>query len=118
MRFVKYLFLAVLGLVLFVVALANRDIVTLRLVPDDFASILGFSGQATLPLFVVIFAALVGGILIGLVWEWIREYGYRAHGARKEREAAELKRDLNRISGARGQNREEDEVLALLNKAG
>lgn len=112
MRYLRYLFLGVVGLILFALALANRDIVILRLVTDDVAGILDIPNKIALPLFVVIFAALVGGIVVGLVWEWFREHQYRASAARKGREAEALKRDLNRLApGAKGSG---DDVLALL----
>lgn len=113
MRYLKYLFLAVLGLVLFALAMANRGPVTIRLLPDDMAGMANFPHAVTLPIFAVIFAALVAGILVGLVWEWFREYQFRAEAARKGREAEALKRDLDRLAGssARGAG---DDVLAIL----
>jgi len=115
MRFVKYLFLAVLGLILFILALANRDIVTLRLVSDDVAGVLDLPNRVNLPLFAVIFAALVAGILVGLVWEWFREHQYRAESARRQRETEALRRDLSRLAPTH-EDGSADEVLTLLEK--
>ena len=113
MRYLKYLFLAVLGAILVAIAVANREVVTLRLVTDDTAAFLGLPYRIELPLFVVIFAALVAGILVGLVWEWFREYQYRAEASRKRRDAESLKRDLGKLRGA-SSDAATDDVLALL----
>ena len=113
-RYLKFLFLAVLGLILFVLALANRDMVVLRVVTDDAARVLGIPNQVSLPLFAVILAALVAGIIVGLVWEWFREHQYRAEASRKRREAEALKRDLNQIKGPGKTGTGADDVLALL----
>lgn len=112
MRYLKTGFLALLGIVLFALALANRDMVTLRLLTDDAAELVGIQNQISLPLFVVIFAALVAGILVGLVWEWFREYQYRAEASRKAREADALRRDLAQLAPEKG--KPGDDVLALL----
>lgn len=112
MRYLKYAFLTLLGLVLFALALANREPVVLRLMTDDMAAFVGMGNQISVPLFLVILGALVTGIVVGLVWEWFREHQYRAEASRKAREAEALKRDLSRLQGP-GADRG-DEVLALL----
>lgn len=113
MRYLRYAFLTILGLVLFVLAISNREFVTLRMLPDDSAALLGMPNQLELPLFIVILAALVGGILVGLVLEWFREHHIRAEAARRGREAASLKRDL---AAVRKENtpKADDDVLAIL----
>jgi uncharacterized integral membrane protein len=115
MRYIRYAFLAALGLVLISVALANRGFVTLNLLPDALADLLGLNQSISLPLFVVIFAGIVAGLLIGFVWEWFREHKYRAEKARTERELQRTKRDLRRLKGKQDEGK--DEVLVLLDEA-
>lgn len=112
MRYVKYLFLAVVGLLLITVALANRDVVTLRLVPEELAGILQVSGSVSLPLFLVIFLGIIVGLLIGFVWEWLREYGQRRELARKTRELHKLEREVKVLKAKTGDGT--DDVLALV----
>jgi len=114
MRYIKYLFLAVIGIALITVALANRGFVTLRLMPEGLGNLFGFTGQIQLPLFIVIFSGIVVGLLIGFVWEWLREHKHRATAARKAREVGQLNREVSRLKEAPGQ---QDDVLALLEKA-
>lgn len=111
-RYLRYLFLAALAVVLVSIALANRDPVTLRLMTDDVARLLGVPNAATLPLFLVIFAGIVGGILIGFVWEWLREHKHRAEAARQLREREQLQREVDRLQKKSGEVK--DDVLALL----
>ncbi len=112
MRYLRYLFLGVLGVVLVTVAVANRNPVTLNLLPPDVAALTGFSWSVTLPLFLVVFAALVVGILLGFVWEWLREHRHRAEADYQRRQSARLEREVKALrTPAPGS---QDEVLALL----
>lgn len=113
-RYLRYVFLAVLAVVLMTVALANRDLVTLSALPEGLATLLGLGWQIEVPLFIVIFASIAAGLLIGFVWEWLREYKHRRVASTKTREAARLERELAAMRDAKGQP--EDDVLALLDK--
>ncbi|MEE4348420.1 MAG: LapA family protein [Paracoccaceae bacterium] len=115
MRYIRYAFLASLAIVLIVVATANREYVTLHLLPDTVEGLIGFSAEITLPLFVVIFGGIIAGVLIGFIWEWLREHKHRAEAARRTREVESLERELRREK--RLKNQDQDEVLALLDEA-
>ncbi len=115
MSYIRYAFLACLAIILIVVAAANRDMVTLTLLPDTLSGLIGFTAQITLPLFVVILGGVIAGILIGFVWEWLREHKHRAEAARRTREVEALERELRREK--RLKNQDKDEVLALLDEA-
>ena len=115
-RALRYLFLAVLGLVLLVVAFANRAPVGLKLLPDDMALFLGLTNTVEIPLFLVIFGGILAGLLIGFVWEWLREARHRAEAARARKEAAVLSREVSRLRDKASEPK--DEVLALLEGKG
>ncbi|ETX30195.1 lipopolysaccharide assembly protein LapA domain-containing protein [Roseivivax isoporae] len=114
MRYIRYVFLALLAIVLVSVALANLDPVTLQLLPEDMAILFGVQWRGDLPLFLVIFAGIVAGLLIGFVWEWLREHKHRAEARRRSEEARRLERELKRTKAQRDQGK--DEVLALLDE--
>ena len=116
MRYIRYAFLGALAVVLISVAMANRAPVELRLLPDELATPLGLAWSMEIPLFLVIFAAIVAGLFIGFVWEWLREHKHRAEVSRKKGEVRQLEREVSRLKGS-GKSKEEDEVLALLDKA-
>ncbi|WP_099826299.1 LapA family protein [Oceaniglobus indicus] len=111
MRYLRYAVLIVLMVILVVVALANREIVTLQLIPADVGAYLGWHRSVSLPLFMVILLSVAFGVLVGFVWEWLREHKYRAEAARKRREAEALKSEVSRMKSPSGRG---DDVLALL----
>ena len=112
MRYVRYVFMAVVGLSLILVALANRGMVTIKLLPEELAAYLGQPLSYDLPLFVVIFGGIILGLLIGFVWEWLREHKHRADGRLQKREKEKLEREVKGLK--RKSNEGKDEVLALL----
>jgi len=91
MTYLRYALLAIVLVLAVTVALANRAPVTLALWPDSVTSVLGFGYAVTLPLFVVVVGALGLGLLLGLIWEWLRERGIRAEAARTRRELEQLR---------------------------
>ncbi|CUH68277.1 putative integral membrane protein [Thalassovita gelatinovora] len=117
MRYIRYAFLACLGIALVSIALANRGDVSLALLPETLADLTGLSYRIELPLFVVIFGGIIAGLLIGFVWEWMREYKHRAEASRKSREVHDLERQLKREKRRADSAENKDEVLALLDEA-
>jgi lipopolysaccharide assembly protein A len=113
-RMFRLVFLGATALILLVLALANRAPVEVRLLPPDLAALTGLTWATNLPLFLVIFAGIVLGIVIGFVWEWFREHGHRASASQKAREVARLERELAVLRDATSVPG--DEVLALLEK--
>ena len=111
-RFIRYLFLALLAIGLLTVAIANRDPVTLQALPQDMGLFLGLSWSLQLPLFLVMFGGIGVGLLIGFFWEWARESKHRATASTKAREVARLEREVTKLRSV--QAGPEDEVLALL----
>ena len=112
MRFLRFLFLSVVALGLVILALANRALVNVQLVPEELAVLLPFANSFELPLFLVIFGAIVAGLLIGFVWEHFREHHIRAEAARKKREVNKLEREVKGLREKSGEGK--DDVLALL----
>lgn len=114
-RYLRLILLALLGLSLLTVALANRAVVPVRLLPEDLAALTGLTWTMDLPLFLIIFGGIIAGVLIGFVWEWFREHGHRATASQKSREVARLERELAVLKDSTSVP-PKDEVLALLEK--
>lgn len=112
MRYIRYAFLAILAVVLVSVALANRESVTLTLLPEGLERMAQMNLSVQLPLFVVILAGIIAGLLIGFVWEWLREHKHRSRARQNAREAGKLEREVKRLKGEK--NKGKDEVLALI----
>jgi lipopolysaccharide assembly protein A len=112
MRSLRFVFWALVAVVLIVIGMANRGVVTLRLLPDGLTGLAGLSPGIDLPLFVVIFLGIALGLLIGFVWEWLREAQLRATARARHREVEALKSEVGRLKSQA--NVGKDEVLALL----
>lgn len=115
MRYIRYASIAIFAIALVLIALANRAPVTLRVLPDEMAGLAALNPTYEMPLFLVIFIGILGGLIVGFVWEWIREAGERSAAARQARELASLRAELKRLKGEEHQGK--DEVLALLEQA-
>ncbi|TQM93121.1 lipopolysaccharide assembly protein LapA domain-containing protein [Roseinatronobacter monicus] len=113
MAYLRYGFAALVALVFVTIALANRSIVTVKLLPDTLASLTGIDVSVSLPLFILLGLGITIGLLLGFVWEWFREYGYRAEAARLRRESEEMRSELKRVEKVAPQTRKDD-VLALV----
>lgn len=112
MRTVKILLLALILIAIVVLAVANRGDVTLNLLPEGMDRVMPLSIQ--LPLFVVILGAVVVGMAVGYLFEWLREHKHRRRASQKSQEAVRLNREVERLRRETG--RPEDDVLALLGR--
>lgn len=115
MRYVRYLCIAIFALAIVSVALANRAIVSLQILPAEVSGWFAANPTINMPLFLVILGSVVVGLLVGFVWEWIREHGQRADAAKQAREMRKLEREVARLKEEKHQGK--DEVLALLDEA-
>mgnify|MGYP000557259610 CR=1 FL=1 len=115
MRYLRYAFLAALGIVLISVSLANVQSVELKLMPDALAELLGFNLSASLPLFLVVLGGVAAGLVIGFLWEWLREHKHRRDATVKKTEVRKLEREVKKLK--KKQNEGKDDVLALLDEA-
>lgn len=111
-RLFRVLIWAAVGLLLLLVAMANRQPVSVQALPQDIAAFFGVSWAASVPLYLVLFGGIVVGLLIGFVWEWMREHKHRVVASTKGRDVARLERELAGLRDAKGQP--QDDVLALL----
>lgn len=109
---IRYGFWAIVALVLIIVGLANRDVATVHAMPPAMADMLGMSPTATLPMFMIIFISIAVGLLIGFLWEWLREHRFRAEGRKQAREADRLRREVDQLKTQHEGH--QDDVLAVL----
>jgi lipopolysaccharide assembly protein A len=109
MRFIKWTLLVIILVAIVLLAVANREIVTVDLLPPALAPILPWSVE--MPLFLVSLISIGVGLVLGYILEWLREHRYRRRAAEKAREAERLSREVNRLKQT---NRPEDDVLALI----
>jgi ABC-type transport system involved in cytochrome c biogenesis permease subunit len=112
MRFVTYLVLALIAIVLVVVGFANRSVVSLTLLPADLVPFTKYNFSIDVPLYAVVFGGIAVGILLGFFWEWMREHKQRSEALAQRRERAMLAKEVEKLKSDRNEGK--DEVLALL----
>lgn len=113
LRYLRYLFLVLIGIALVFLAFANHQPVTLKLMPEQMGQAMGITGSLTMPLFVLVLGALAVGILLGFVLEWIRAGYVRRRQRRDSWRAEQLERELARKESSHGG----DEVLSILKES-
>ncbi|MEM1131175.1 MAG: LapA family protein [Pseudomonadota bacterium] len=115
MRFIKLLFWLIVALILVVVGFANTQSVTLTLLPPELEPYTSFNRRVGMPLYFVIFGSVIFGVLVGFIWEWLREYKHRSAEVTHRRENAALQAEVKRLKAAN--NEHDDDVLMLLEKS-
>lgn len=91
-RLFSLLILVPVGVVLIAVAVSNRQNVTIAVPPylED-APLYAF----TIPLFVVLFAVLLIGMIVGSLATWFRQSHYRREARSKRAEVTELTKEID-----------------------
>ncbi len=113
MRTLKLLLLCLILVLIVVLALANRGPVTLHLLPEGMATG-SCRCRCEVPLYAVSLVSIGVGMVIGYLLEWLREHKHRRRASLKAREAAQARREVERLRKDTG--RHEDDVLALLGR--
>ena len=113
MRFVRTLFLIFLAITLVVISLANSENVSLSLLPSDITSLIGTTLSINIPLFLVFFSGIFIGLIIGFVWEWLREYKFRVEANLNEKRLSRAETELSELHA---RDNKGDDVLTLLEK--
>ena len=113
MRLLRTLFLSCLAIILLLISLANSQKVTLYFLPESLSSFFKITFSLNIPLFLVFFSGIFIGLVIGFVWEWLREYKFRveANNYQKRLTIAE-----NELSNMHARENKKDDVLTLLEK--
>ncbi len=68
-KYLKYICLALIGLPLFLLALANNHTVNLYLFPESIAAFLGLEAFISMPLFIALLLGGLIGLLVGFIWQ-------------------------------------------------
>ncbi len=116
MRYIRYASIAIFAVALILIAVANRGMVSVKILPAGVAKYSALNPSYEVPLFVIMFGGILSGLIIGFIWEWIREAKERAAAARQAREMQQLRAELRRLKGETHEGN--DEVLAILDRAG
>ena len=94
-KIVTTLILVPLAIVLIVFAVANRELVTVSL--DPFESVPP-AWSVRVPLFVLIFGFLIGGVVLGGFAAWLRQSRHRRASRDLRAEIAALRREIETLN--------------------
>ena len=111
LRAINYILYGIVATVLIFIALANREVIRISLVPEEF-SFIGYNFQLNTPIFFIFFAGFAFGIMVGFILEWTREYKLRSASSYKTLELNNMKRQIQQLKCEKYKN--QDDVLALL----
>ena len=100
-KIVAALILVPLAIVIIALAVANRQRVTLSLDPFGTDQNAAFTAPP-LPLFLVLIATLILGVVIGGAASWLRHGGWRRTARRLQRELAALRGDIDALRRGAG----------------
>lgn len=114
MRYIRYTCIVTFAVALIAVALANRTVVTLKVLPDEITGLFAVNPSINIPLFAVIFGGIIAGLLVGFIWEWFREHAMRVEASKSSWNVRRLEREIARMKGQSADS--QDDVLALLDK--
>jgi uncharacterized integral membrane protein len=93
-RITTALVLVPLAIVLVVLAVANRQPVVISLDPFDPAQP---AFAVTLPLFALLLALTIGGVIVGGIAAWLRQSKWRRAARRAEGELSAVRAELDRL---------------------
>ena len=86
------------GIVIVILAVANRTPVTLKLDPRTLQSGQeAFLPSLDLPLFLLLFAALITGVFLGGIMVWLKQGAWRKKAREAEKENRVITRDIQRV---------------------
>ena len=114
MKYLRYLLLVLVALCLVTFALANRALAPVQLLPDSLANLFGLVILLQVPVWVILFAGLLVGLVLGFVWEWLRGHTHRSAARSSKRDVTRLEREMAVMKDASAVP--QDDVLALIDK--
>ena len=113
MRLIRTLFLLCLATLLFLLSIANSEKVTVYFLPENLTSLLGIKISINIPLFLIFFSGIFIGLVIGFVWEWLREYKFRVEANNYQKRLFRAETELSELNA---KENKKDDVLTLLEK--
>lgn len=97
MRYFKLLIWVLVGIILVIFALGNNQAVQVYLLPSTFTNALVSRSIFSLPLFIVVYLALLIGVIFGFFFEYFREYKYRSNLRKNKKELSSLRAELQEL---------------------
>ena len=111
MRYLRHLFLSLIGVALISIALANLELIELSLLPSVLADSFELQIQFKAPLFIIIFSCIAIGLFIGFFWEWLRSTKKRLSSNSDRLKLARLSQKNTKLKSI--DDEDEEDVLLI-----
>ena len=97
MRYFKLLIWVLVSIILVIFALGNNQAVQVYLLPSTFTHTLVSRSIFSIPLFIVVYLALLIGVVFGFIFEYFREYKYRLDLRKNKKELRSLRIEVQEL---------------------
>ncbi len=94
-KFVFWLVLVPLAIIILMFAVANREIVTISFDPFNAANP---AAAVSVPLFVLIFALVILGVIVGGMATWLKQGEYRRAARQRDYDVSSLRREIDTLN--------------------
>jgi uncharacterized integral membrane protein len=115
LRYLRYLLLAIIALIVVALSVANRGPVDVTAWPDLTAYGAPLAPVFSIPLYIVALGCGAIGFIIGAAREYLREARFRRRAAEARREVAMLQGEVKSLKRSQ-QLDEDDEIIALTSR--
>lgn len=116
MKYIKFLILNLVAIMLIIFAISNNQIIEVRILPDNFGGVLGLKSIYSLPFFVIIYPTLVIGLLLGFFFEFFRERKYRVNLRKANKDIKFLQSEKKKLKLKSNNSDIDSEILNLIDK--
>ena len=114
MKYIKFLILTIVGIVLIIFAISNNQIIEVRILPDNFGGVFGLKSIYSLPFFVILYPTLVLGLLLGFFFEYFRERKYRVKLKQANKDIKFLQSEKKKLKSRNSDG--DSEILNLIDR--
>ena len=97
MKYLKFIIWILVGFILILFALSNNQTVEIRVLPDSFGGSSGLEANYSLPLFVILYAILMLGLILGIFFEFLRERKHRVNLKQAHKDIKLLQSEMEKL---------------------
>ena len=114
MNYLKFLIWTLVGLILILFALSNNQTVEIHVLPDSFGGSSGLEANYSLPLFVILYAILTLGLILGILFEFLRERKHRVNLKQAHKDIKLLQSEMEKLKSSNLGS--DSEILNLIDR--
>ena len=114
MKYLKFIIWILVGFILIIFALSNNQTVEVHVLPENFGSSSGLKSIYSLPLFVILYAILMLGLILGIFFEFLRERKHRVNLKQAHKDIKLLQSEMEKLKSSNLGS--DSEILNLIDR--